>query len=297
VTQNRKILVFGATGMLGSTIYNYIAMRHEFIVLGAHRLGRRVAGLIQNEFSGLVQCEFDQGLLNATALIQEVKPIAVINCIGVIKQRPEASEVLATVPINTVLPHQLHAACAGVGAKFIHFSTDCVFSGTKGNYTEDAQPDAVDVYGLSKYLGEVVSDGALTLRTSIIGHELSSSRSLLEWFLSQDGQVKGYTNAYFSGIPTNEVARVTLNIIKFHPGLSGLYHLASDKISKYDLLMRLNKAYEKNLDIVPDGTLKIDRSLNAKRLTAEIGYEPPSWEMLIAKMKGFRDERDRYFQR
>lgn len=297
MTQSRTILVFGANGMLGSTIYNYIAMRHEYNVLGTHRPGRSAAGLVQNKFSRLVQCELDPGLINATALIEKIKPAAVINCIGVIKQRSEASEVLTTVPINTVLPHQLRAACAGVGAKFVHFSTDCVFSGTKGDYTEDAQPDAVDVYGLSKYLGEVVGTGALTLRTSIIGHELFSSRSLLEWFLSQDGQVKGFKSAYFSGLPTIEVARVTLDIIKFHPDLSGLYHLAAEKISKYELLMRVNKAYEKNLDIVPDGKLKIDRSLNASRLMAEVGYKPCSWDGLIAKMKGFKDECDQYFQR
>lgn len=297
MTQTRKLLVFGATGMLGSAIYNYIVMGDEFDVVGTYRPGRMVGGLAQNKTSRLVQCELDLGAINATALIEKIKPAAVINCVGVIKQRSEAAEVLTAAPINTVLPHQLQAACLAVGAKFIHFSTDCVFSGAKGNYMEDAWPDAVDVYGLSKFLGEVIGDGALTLRTSIIGHELSSARSLLDWFLSQDSQVKGFTNAYFSGLPTNEVARVTLDIIRCHPDLTGLYHLASEKISKYELLKLVNKVYKKNLDIVPDAKLKIDRSLNADRLLAAIGYEPRSWGELIAEMKVFKDECDRYFQR
>lgn len=283
--------------MLGSAIYNHIALGGEFNVVGTYRTDQISNGLVRNASSKLVQCELDPGALNATALIEKIKPVVVINCIGVIKQRSEASEVLATVPLNTLLPHQLHSASARVGSKFIHYSTDCVFSGTRGNYTEDDTPDAVDVYGLSKYLGEVVGAGALTLRTSIIGHELSSNRSLLNWFLSQEGQVRGFTDAYFSGLPTNEVARITLDIIKRYPGLSGLYHLASEKISKYDLLTRINTVYGKNLDIIADDKLKIDRSLNANRLTAEINYQPRSWSELIAEMKDFKDECDRYFQR
>lgn len=297
MTKEGTLLVFGATGMLGSAIYNYIAKGDEFHVVGTYRNRRIADRLVQNASSKLVQCELDLGALHATALIKEIKPAAVINCIGVIKQRSEASEVPATVPVNTVLPHQLHSACVLVGAKFIHYSTDCVFSGAEGNYTEGDTPDAVDVYGLSKYLGEVVGAGALTLRTSIIGHELSSSRSLLDWFLSQEGQVKGFTNAYFSGLPTNEVARITLEIIKCHPGLSGLYHLASKKISKHDILTRINTVYGKNLDIVRDGNLKIDRSLNADRLKAAIGYEPRSWDELVTEMKDFKDEHERYSQR
>ena len=283
--------------MLGSAIYNHIALGGEFNVVGTYRTDQISNGLVRNASSKLVQCELDPGALNATALIEKIKPVVVINCIGVLKQRSEASEVLATVPLNTLLPHQLHSASARVGSKFIHYSTDCVFSGTRGNYTEDDTPDAVDVYGLSKYLGEVVGAGALTLRTSIIGHELSSNRSLLNWFLSQEGQVRGFTDAYFSGLPTNEVARITLDIIKRYPGLSGLYHLASEKISKYDLLTRINTVYGKNLDIIADDKLKIDRSLNANRLTAEINYQPRSWSELIAEMKDFKDECDRYFQR
>lgn len=297
MTHGRTLLVFGATGMLGSAIYNYIAMGNEFNVVGTYRTDLISNGLVQNASSKLLKCELDLGALNATALIEKIKPFAVINCIGVIKQRSEASAILATVPLNTLLPHQLHAASARVGAKFIHYSTDCVFSGTKGDYTEGDTPDAVDVYGLSKYLGEVVGAGALTLRTSIIGHELSSNRSLLEWFLFQEGPVKGFTNAYFSGLPTNEVARITLDIITRYPGLSGLYHLASEKISKYDLLTRINAVYGKNQDIIADGKLQIDRSLNANRLKAKIDYQPRSWSELITEMKDFKDECDRYFQR
>jgi dTDP-4-dehydrorhamnose reductase len=293
MSQNQKILVFGANGMLGSAIYNYIAFDREFEVLGTYRSGRITEGLIQHRKARLVQCSFDPGALYAIDLIKKIKPTTVINCIGVIKQLPQASEVLTAVPINTVLPHQLNATCQSVGARFIHFSTDCVFSGHTGNYKETVQPDAVDLYGLSKYLGEVNAKGSLTLRTSIIGHELRSKNSLLEWFLSQDKQVMGFTNAYFSGLPTNEVARVVLKIIKSYPHLFGLYHLAAEKISKHDLLTKINKIYRKNLDILPDGKLQIDRSLNADRLSSKISYKPRSWDELILEMQSFKDECNR----
>jgi dTDP-4-dehydrorhamnose reductase len=295
--QKKRILVFGANGMLGSAIYNYMALKGEFEILGTHRPGSRTSGLVENNSSSLIQCDFVENAKNAVNLINQMKPTVVINCVGVIKQRSDASEVLVTVPINTILPQLLYAASLEVGSKFIHFSTDCVFSGLNGNYSENEKPDAVDVYGLSKYLGEVSGNGALTLRTSIIGHELFFKKSLLEWFLSQDSHVMGFTNAYFSGLTTNEVARVTSDIIRDHPRLSGLYHLAAERISKFDLLTMIKKVYEIHINIVPDGQLEIDRSLIADKLLTEIGYTPRAWEVLIPEMKDFKNECDRYFQR
>lgn len=283
--------------MLGSAIYNYIALNGEFDVIGTYRSGRSIEGLIQNRNSRLVQCHFDPSASNATELINKIKPNVVINCVGVIKQLREASEILTVVPVNTILPHQINASCRTLGARFIHFSTDCVFSGRNGNYKETEQPDPPDLYGISKYLGEVNEEGALTLRTSIIGHELHSKNSLLEWFLSQNNQAMGFTNAYFSGLPTNEVARVVIKILKSYPELSGIYHLASNRISKYDLLTKINNVYRKNLHIIPDEKLTIDRSLNGKKLSSTINYNPPSWYKLILEMQGFKNECDRYFQR
>jgi len=291
------ILILGATGMLGSTIFNYIALSNDFEVIGTYRANSKISGLVQNASAKLVQCDLDKDLMGVETLIRLVKPAVIINCIGVIKQRSDAREVLITVPINTVLPHRLFLVSQSIGARFIHYSTDCVFSGNRGNYTELDNPDAVDLYGLSKFLGEVTFSGALTLRTSIIGHELSSSRSLLDWFLSQVGQIKGYTNAYFSGLSTFEIARITLEIIKLHPNLSGLYHLAADKISKHDLLTLFNCAYGKDLDIIPDGKLIIDRSLNADKFKLETGYKPQSWDKMVIEMKDFKNECDQYIQR
>ena len=290
------LIVVGATGMLGSAIHNFAALRGKVKVVGTYRTGSLTRGLVQNSNANLVGLDNSSYVEETIGLIKSIKPIAVVNCVGVIKQKIESSEVLQTVPVNTILPHQLYAASVQAGSKFIQISTDCVFSGSKGGYTEDCKVDAVDVYGMSKYLGEIVGPNALTLRTSIIGHELSSNRSLLEWFLAQKKQVKGFEKAFFSGLPTNEVARVILEIVDEYPELSGLYHLASDKISKYDLLMKIRDVYRKDIDIKLDEQLKIDRSLSGDKLFMDIGYRSPTWDCLLEEMRDFRYECRQYFQ-
>src|SRR5690606_15980310 len=160
-------------------------------------------------------------------LFAKTRPEAVINCVGLVKQMADAKNVMAAVPINTLLPHRLARLAQASGARLIHVSTDCVFSGEKGNYLESDRADASDVYGLSKYLGEVGGENAVTLRTSIIGHELRGGLSLLEWFLAQQGSVKGFTRAVFSGFPTVELARIVRDHVLPQPELTGLYHASA----------------------------------------------------------------------
>lgn len=221
-------------------------------------------------------------------LFAETKPQVVVNCIGLIKQHSEADDPLAALPINAMLPHRLAMLCDLAGARLVHISTDCVFAGTAGNYLESDPSDAGDMYGKSKYLGEVGYPHTVTLRTSIIGHELASMHGLINWFLAQEGQVKGYRRAIFSGLPTVELAHVVRDVVLPRPDLSGVYHVASAPISKYDLLQLVAKAYGKSIKIVPDDAVVIDRSLNADRFREATGYVAPSWPELVERMCEFK---------
>ena len=226
-----------------------------------------------------------------TDLIKEVSPEVIINCIGLIKQKDNLKKIVESIQLNSLFPHLLQIASRDVGAKLIHFSTDCVFSGKKGSYKEEDLPDSVDIYGLSKRLGEIDANGALTLRTSIIGHEIMSDVSLLDWFLNQEGSIKGYKKAIFSGLTTIEISKVLQQIILNNFSLSGIYHLSVNPISKYDLLKLVAKIYKKNIEILEDTEVKIDLSLDSSKFSSITGYNPPSWEMLIKDLNNFYNEK------
>jgi dTDP-4-dehydrorhamnose reductase len=220
-------------------------------------------------------------------LFDSVRPAVVINCVGVVKQLSQANDPLAVIPINALLPHRLARLCALVGARLVHVSTDCVFSGAKGNYREVDPADAKDLYGRSKLLGEVDYPHAITLRTSIIGHELGTSHGLVGWFLAQEGSARGFTRAVFSGLPTVELARIIHDMVIPRPYLHGTYHVSSAPIRKYDLLELIARIYGKCITLIPDAQLIIDRSLDSTRFRQETGYEPPSWEALVQTMHHF----------
>jgi dTDP-4-dehydrorhamnose reductase len=194
---------------------------------------------------------------------------------------------LQAIPINSLLPHRLAQLCAIAGSRLLHVSTDCVFSGSKGMYKESEASDAHDLYGQSKYLGEVDYSHAVTLRTSIIGREFTSAHGLIDWFLSQQGSVRGYTKAIFSGLPTVELARVMHDFVLPNPGLRGLYHVSAEPIDKYTLLQQVAQAYGKAIQIQPDERVAIDRSLDSTRFRAATGYAPPPWPELIVRMRDF----------
>jgi dTDP-4-dehydrorhamnose reductase len=282
-----KILVLGAGGMLGNAVLRYVAERDTHDVVGSVRVARPPAFLpapLQERILTGIDVENVDRLAQVLAV---TRPDVVINCIGIVKQLEAADNPLHAIPVNSLLPHRLANLCDLAGARLVHISTDCVFSGSKGGYREDNPADAQDLYGQSKYLGEVDYPHALTLRTSIIGHEYVSARGLLEWFLSQQGSVKGYTRAVFSGLPTVELARVIHDFVLPNRGLRGVYHVAAEPINKYDLLKLVAEIYRKEVTILPDDQIVIDRSLDASRFREATGYTAPPWRELVSRMHAF----------
>ena len=282
-----KILVLGASGMLGNAMLRVMSAREAWSVIGTVRGAEPTLHVAAPRAVLIPGVHADQpdSLLAAFA---QARPDVVINCVGLVKQLSNAEDPLVAVPINTLLPHRLARICEVAGARLVHVSTDCVFSGKQGNYTESDLADAQDVYGRSKLLGEVDYPHAVTLRTSIIGHELRSAHGLIDWFLSQQARVKGYTKAVFSGLPTCELARVVRDFVIPHASLRGVYHVAAEPISKHDLLQIVNREYGKNLQIEPDDQVKINRSLDASRFREATGYVASAWPDLIAQMREFR---------
>lgn len=280
----KNVLIIGAAGMLGSTLFRFFSREKSFKTFGTIRDSAAYKHFTPEQSQRLiakVDVEGEAGLINA---FSTANPDIVINCVGIIKQLPNASDHLESLAINAMLPHRLVKYCNMLGARLIHFSTDCVFSGKTGQYKEDDFPDAYDLYGRTKFLGEVDYENAITLRTSIIGHELTSNKSLLDWFLSQTEEVKGFRRAVFSGLPTIEVARVVMNRVLPNPQLRGLYHLSADPINKYDLLSLIAKTYDKAIKITPDDALVIDRSLNSDRFRSATGFTPKPWDKLVEEM-------------
>lgn len=281
-------MILGATGMLGSAMTRVIseADEHEVIALSRASEARQwFPADIRARFFGGLDVDNYENLARAFA---NHRPDVVVNCIGVVKQLAAASDVLSSVPINSLLPHRLAQLCGMVGARLVHISTDCVFSGKSGNYVESDTPDAKDLYGTSKLWGEVHGPHTITLRTSIIGPELNSSRGLLGWFLSQSSSVRGYRRAIFSGLPTVELSRIVRDLILPRADLSGLYHVSTHAIDKDSLLRLFAAAYGKDIEIVADDSLVIDRSLNSARFRAATGYSPSDWPTLVADMHRFK---------
>lgn len=283
-----KILVLGASGMLGNTMIRVLSEKKDWEVFGTVRSSDVKSffspKIAENLLTG-VDVECHDTLIK---VFGQVKPNVVINCIGLIKHLSIANDPLLAVPINTLLPHRLARLCETVEARLVHISTDCVFNGQKGGYTEEDPIDAQDLYGLSKYLGEVDYPHSITLRTSIIGHELKSANGLIGWFLEQEGKCQGFTRAIFSGLPTVVLAHVARDLVIPNPKLHGLYHVAAEPISKFDLLQLVAKAYSKSIEIIPDDSLVIDRSLIADRFHEATAYVPPQWPELVSIMHSYR---------
>ena len=231
--------------------------------------------------------DFDAARDDVAALLDAVRPATVVNCVGVIKQLEAASNPLTTIRLNALFPHEVSAACETAGARLVHISTDCVFSGRLPigkAYVEEDEPDAHDLYGLTKRLGEVHAPPALTLRTSIIGWELDRSTGLLEWFASQDGgRVDGFTHAIFSGLTTRALAGLIVTLTAEHPQLSGLYHVSSEPIDKHRLLGSLRDVLGLDIEIVPVKQPVINRALSSRRLRTATGLGAPSWEEMLGE--------------
>lgn len=269
--------------MLGHQLFSVLKLRHDVKVTLRQGVAQyKTHGLFSasNAYEGVeMQC-VDQ-LLNVVA---DFRPDVIINAIGIVKQLSVAKESIPSLEINALLPHRLALIARTVGARFVHFSTDCVFSGRKGNYSEADTPDPEDLYGRSKLLGEVGDAHCLTLRISLIGHELDRKTSLVEWFLSQKSPVQGFRKAIFSGFTTIEMARIVEMLILKHPDAHGIWHVSSEPIDKCSLLTLVKKHYGVSTEIVPNDEFRCDRSLNSARFRERFDYRPPTWESMIAEM-------------
>ena len=280
-----RVLILGATGMLGNAAFKVLSGDPEWEVYGTLRSAFAIKHFPEAIRSRLVSGidVLDRDVM--ARLLGKIRPEAVINCTGIIKQLESANDPLAILPLNAMFPHQLADLCALSGARLISLSSDCVYSGRKGNYAESDPSDAEDLYGKSKNIGEVPGHRhVVTLRTSGIGHELNSNNGLLEWFLSQEGRVKGYAKAIYSGIPSVELARTIKNHVLPRPDLHGLYHVSAKPISKFDLLTLIAEVYGKKIEIERDDAVAVDRSLDSRRFTQATGYVAPEWPALVALM-------------
>ncbi len=283
-----KLLILGSTGLLGSTLLKYFSKQSNFKCFGTVRKNSDIKKLkkIENVKFYKIDYNSQNSIVNVFNI---TKSNLIINCTGVVKQVTHKNQLSEIIKVNSFLPHYLaELATLRKNVRFIHFSTDCVFLGTRGKYQEKDFQDAQDIYGRSKLLGELSFPRTLTLRTSIIGHELQTKYSLLNWFLSQKKMVKGYKNAIFSGLTSLEIAKILHKYIIPHKNLSGIYHLSGKAISKYDLLKLIKRIYKKNTKIMLDRKVRINRSLNSNILQNQIGYKPRNWIKLIQEMYDFK---------
>lgn len=278
-----KVLVLGGDGMLGHELFFSLRERHETRVTLRQPLAAYGAHGLFNAQNAVPQIDV-RAPGGIEQVLEDFRPQAVVNAVGIVKQRPESEDALISIEVNSLTPHRLAVACHAIGARLVHLSTDCVFSGRRGRYSETDLPDPPDVYGRSKLLGEVSGEGALTLRTSMIGLGLYRKTSLVDWFLAQKGRVQGYRNAIFSGLTTRELARVIGMLIEKHPQASGLYHVAAQPISKLDLLSKLRERLGLAIEIVPADEPRIDRSLDGTRFRRVFAYTPPTWDAMLDEL-------------
>ena len=281
-----KVLIIGASGMLGNACMSYFSSRPGIEVVGVIRSKKPPTSLSTKVKNRIITGVDITNEFAREDLLRRVAPDVMINCVGLVKQSLNANDAYQSILLNALLPHQLAKHCGELGIKLVHISTDCVFSGLKGHsYFEGDYADATDLYGKTKFLGEITSDNnVLTLRTSHIGNEINTCNGLLEWFLSQSDECQGYTNAIYSGLPTIELVEVIENILVKYPKLSGLFHVSSEPISKYDLLSLVANVFQKKINIVPNADLKINRSLDSSLFSGATGFVAPSWEEMIKKM-------------
>ncbi|HXH61707.1 MAG TPA: SDR family oxidoreductase [Fimbriimonadaceae bacterium] len=270
-----KVLVMGGSGMLGHTLAETLGPDFDtFTTVRGESTGPDVIGGVDATDAGSVE-----------RALRDVRPDAVVNCVGVVKQSPAANCPKTCIEVNALFPHQLYEQCNEVGSRLIHISTDCVFDGARGGYTESDRTNATDLYGRTKALGEVKGPGALTLRTSIIGRETRTQHGLVEWFLAnRGGTVKGYRNARFSGLTTIELSRVIAMLIKDRPDLYGLYNVAAEPIDKCALLTLLNEAFRAEVSILPEDEVFVDRTLDSAKFRNETRFVAPTWAEMVGEL-------------
>lgn len=289
-----RILILGATGMLGHKLWQlmpqrfadtYATVRARPLLPGSRLFEdkRVIAGVDCTDFPSVA------------AVLDRIAPQVIVNCVAVTKRREGSGNAEASIALNARLPQQLAGWCGEHASRLIHFSTDCVFTGRTGGYTEMSVPDAEDLYGRSKALGEVAGDGALTIRSSFIGRELAHGTELLEWFLAQRGRrIQGYRQALYTGVSNLFMAQLVGDIIADQPRLTGLYNLASEVVSKFDLLCLARDAFRLDIEIEPDDSFVCRRDLDGSRLRQALGVMPPPWREMMAGLAADATPYDRW---
>ena len=282
----KKLLIIGASGMIGHKLFIYFSKLKNFDTYGFVRNKNILSNNKLLDSKKIIEVEIlkDYNLRN---IINNISPNIVINCAGIVKQNPLIKNISLTIELNSLFPHNLNLICKKEGCKLIQFSTDCVFSGYKGNYIESDFADSRDIYGRTKFIGEVIDKNCLTIRTSFIGDELNNGWGLLNWFLSEKNTVKGFKNSIFSGLTTLEVCRVIEKFIIPNEELNGLYHISSKPIDKFSLLVLIREIYDKDINIEKDILIINDKSLDCQKFKNYTGYEPIEWDYAIRELKNF----------
>ncbi|MDO8805209.1 MAG: SDR family oxidoreductase [Elusimicrobiota bacterium] len=280
-----KVLILGGGGTLGHKLWQVLPSKFPdtFVSIRKQRDFYAKCGLFTgpNVIDGLDLRDFNR----LSAVLDELRPAVIVNCAGVTLRSKEALDRNSAISINALLPHRLAEWCSRSGARLIHFSTVCVYDGKTGGYTEDCLPDARDLYGVTKALGDVTAPFALTLRSSFIGREIFGGAELLEWFLAQKGKkIRGFTKALYTGLTTNKMAELVADLIEKHPALNGLYHVSSETLSKFELLKLMKEAYKLDVEIEPDDTFECKRDLKGGRFEGAAGFVCPPWRQLMAAM-------------
>ncbi len=278
-----RILILGGDGMLGHQLFKQLKSSHDVRVTLRQHLDLYKKFMLFSTENTYPDIDV-RSPGKIAEVLTDFHPDAVVNAIGIVKQLSEANESIPSLEINALFPHRLALLCKNINARMIHLSTDCVFSGKKGNYKESDRSDADDLYGRTKFLGEITEKRCLTLRTSMIGQELSRKKSLLEWFMAQNESVHGYKKFIFSGFTTLELSRVIENMILNYPDTSGIYHVSSEPISKFDLLSLIKANLKLPIEIIPEESFACDRSLDSSKFRQEFNYNPPSWEEMIDEL-------------
>jgi dTDP-4-dehydrorhamnose reductase len=279
-----RVLILGGDGMLGHRLFEHLRENHEVrVTLRRELVAYEHYGLFGPKYT---YAGVEAGDVNRLLeVVADFRPGAVVNAIGIVKQCPAAEEVIPSLEINALLPHRLALLCRAAGTRLVHMSTDCVFSGRRGNYTEKDPSDAEDLYGRTKFLGEVQDPGCVTLRTSIIGLELSRKSGLIEWFLEQRGEIRGFTRAIYTGLTTAEMSRVIERVLVEYPNLSGVWQVASEPISKHDLLVKFSEVLgRQDVRVKPDDSVRVDRSLSGVAFEEATGYHAPGWDEMLTEL-------------
>jgi len=279
---NNRVVILGSQGMAGHIMYEVFKKSVKYDVFGVAQKKGKYTDIVLDatNFSSLEE------------YIKEIKPKIVINCIGILVSQSQ-NDISNAILLNSYLPHFLEQLGKKLNFKLIHISTDCVFSGKDGGYIESSFRDGNDNYARTKALGEVINNKDLTIRTSIIGPELKlNGTGLFDWFLKQNNSINGYTQAYWSGVTTLELAKAIMELIE--QNITGLYHLCpKEKISKYDLLHLLKRVWEKDIDIEPFEDYTIDKSLVCTR--KDFIYKDIDYESMLIDLKQWMDTYKDYY--